>query len=236
MEKNPDKTRPISYEEAAILISNIEKNKNSLGNHPVLNNNAGGTFRADSIEHWVFDDEVKGLMCWYCLAGNDFFIAIEPLRITYEETDILNRRPIADQLLVPKKLLKENLYNRDDLPTELPRFKDGVAARQRTQTREIVNTWIGNYKTFMEANGFPQYSPYSFFVGMDGPTNYLRDFFQKKNPRNLRYFFSYDPNDAPYSIRVILAPVNQLGRNIHFRTGKLKSFDDVLQYSWPPKT
>ena len=230
-----DKTLPISYADAAELILNIGDNKGAIPNHPVLNMNAGGTFRTIDIENWVFDDQVKGLMFWYCLDGDDFFLALEPWVVEYEESDIQNRRPNGDVFLKPKKLIKENLYDRANLRDELPVFRDSVAQRQRKVDKKVVMGWVDNYAQFMKDNYNQNFSPYSFFVGLENGVNYLRSFFEKKQPRNLRYFFSYEADEFPYSLRVILVPVNRLGNNIRSRASKVVIADDALQYSWPPK-
>lgn len=230
-----DKTKPITYQKAACLIKKIGSIKNAWDGHPVLNRNAGGTFRANKIKNWVFDDNVKGLMFWYCLDGDDFFLALEPWKEEYDESSIQAKRPLAKNLYVPKKLLKENLYDRENLADELPVFKDSVINWQKTRSREIVTAWVENYINFMKDKNNEDFSPYSFFVGWEKNVNYLRNFFNEKSPRNLRYFFSYDEVEKPYSLRVILAPVNRWGKNIYKINEKAAVRDDVLQYSWPPK-
>lgn len=230
-----DKTLPISYDRAAELIKKIGPDKITLEGHPVLNNNAGGTFRSKDIEDWVFDDQVKGLMFWYCLDGDDFFLALEPWKKDYDDSDIRNKRPACENLLVPKKLLKENLYNREYLKEELPTYRDGVANSQKFKDRITVTGWVNNYVNFMITNYNQEFSPFAFFVGWENDINYLRDFFQNKNPRNLRYFFCYDEVEMPYSLRIILVPVNRFGVNIRGKKGKFFLANDALQYSWPPK-
>lgn len=233
-----DKTLPISYSRAVELIKNLDNCKRDLGNHPVLKSNAGGTFSAAEIANWVQDDEIRGLMFWYCLKENgDFFLAVEPLMIDYHEVDIMLRRPQSEKLLVPKKLLKENLYNRGDLETKLPGYKDAVDFPQGHETSLTVSGWVDKYLASVPSSQTMKFSPYSFFIGFEeNKPNHLRDFFLNKKPENLRYFFSYDHTEAPFSFRVILVPVDAGGMNIHKINGEEIIEDDALQYSWPPKT
>jgi|GEM_PF-4753191 len=234
------KTLPISYVDAAELILNINLNKDKLIDHPVLVGNAGGTFRAKDVEEWVFQDGFVGLMCWYCLNDNkDFFIAIEPCYkgiFEYDETDIKNKKPIQDTLLIPKRLIKENLYEDEGLAGTLSRYKNGVSGKQKTATKDQVCKWVDNY--MKATNCTIGISPFSFFIGEDDKgKNYLKDFLNNKKPKNIRYFFSYAPDEEhkAFPLRVILAPVNLFGRNINNSSGKAVVGDDVLQYSWPPK-
>ena len=233
MSNSNDKTLPISYGKAAKLISNINSNKDTLNGHPVLENNAGGTFKARKIKEWLSQDTFSGIMCWYCLKGDDFFIAIEPcFNYTYDESDLIVKRPTQKNLLIPKKLIKENLYAESNLDKKLPQYKHGVLGKQKTASNEEVSGWVENY-----FNSEKCFSRFSYFIGCYDNENLLKKFIEEKNPKNIRYFFSYDTDDlhSVYPLRVILAPVNGSGRNINKSGGKDVAVGDALQYSWPPK-
>ncbi|WPR77683.1 hypothetical protein [Algoriphagus sp. NG3] len=223
-----DKTVPISYEKAAELISNLK----DLKGHPVVDKNAGGTFEAEKIIDWIFQDTFSGLMCWYCLDGADFFIAIEPcFNHTYDENYMKDKRPAQAELLIPKNKIKENLFADGDLSTKLSSYTHDVSGKQETAPNYKVSCWVEEY-----INSGNCVSPFSYFIDCENSIKVLKDFIEKKGPKNIRYFFSYDLKHGNFPLRVILAPVNDSGQNIKKLAGKDNAQEDVLQYSWPPKT
>jgi hypothetical protein len=223
---------PIPLEKAATLISNfLEKtNYNKLAKEVAI----GGAFDRKAFE---IPNNKMGVLFWFCHNTDNnsgypnLFLALE--HVNGFDTDNPPTSPV-NEMKSPDYVFKYSKPETDFIAVMqyIQSHKEG------NQINNKPNVTVAKAKEFVE--GFKKLIaskgdcatdnckyPESYFDGIKG--GYMEAFLSK-NPVMVRYYFGYDPKDAPNSIRVILIGTNSSGMNIV----STKFDGSILQKSVPP--
>jgi hypothetical protein len=231
----------ISHEEAVTLIYAFLLENPFHANAANAGKVIGGTIGKDAVKS-TFLSPFNGLMCWYCLSNNSYYLAFDHTQ--YDPDNIPEEPATKDDLIYPRvqfkmacrpreKDINDILHGEYSLP-QLPGGAIDVGELNGTIPMSDVIRYKANRPA--DRTGTPyNYRYCSFFENIDH--HELRDLLLQEGAIGLRYYFGYDVRDLDHiesnRIRIIFFAVGRDGKNIMPARPDVSS-TSILQNSWPP--
>ncbi len=232
-------TGPINYTKAGEYLRNLPEIDN-------LNNQkkyfVGGTFSIDIIWFWLNQNKFSGLMFWFGLENpgidQKYFIGLEPkFDFTYKSEDINNYKPEAYNILVPGNRFSFSLPQNRDFIKFLKNDKQEAHLLDGFVDSSKMEEYRQNFLQD-EVYGSVQKSGLAYFIDrvelQDQEISMIYKFIKQEKVKYIRYYIGYNEKDLDYELRLILIPVDQMGKNIVLNKNAVEDSTTLLQYSWPP--
>ena len=212
-----------------------------------------GVFKAKQLEKWVSEDDVNGILFWFCNTGSTQkpILAIQKIREAYQNNPAWlsgltpNRPPVHGRgLRIVKDLIKKDYSSQaskadilNDIQNEPPINPQNFEYVGSRNVNNMRNQFRSNFSSHLNY-------PFAYFSTKYGKGSpYFKQFFAQGEITHIRYYLGYS-NDEYFNgqrIRIILAPCKADGSNLKKEDCLVKhieKFNEVmlLQYSWPPST
>ncbi|SFT41211.1 hypothetical protein SAMN04489724_0642 [Algoriphagus locisalis] len=237
MSKKRKDTDPLGYEDALEHLSKLFwwslRDGWNLGC-------IGGIIHAERLKEWVKNSEFKGIRMWFCKKPEEkpVFLVMDPVfEDFYTSHDIPTNVQVGQDFSIAKSLImgedleEINLFNwfRGE-DGNLDAESNLVSPPQETFTNTDVESWKQEFlRVFKD---FPlNKQGWTYFIDETDKGKLITQLANRNGFTYLGYCFGYDHSCEDNCLRVMLIPVNAMGRNI-----VSEAEESMLQYSWPPKT